>query len=72
MVRPHLEYCIAEWPPHYTKDKDLLERIQRRFTTRSSAIAEGPRDASCQLKYCHCDATVQKLLIRQVLTKSMV
>jgi len=29
--------------------------------TRSSAIAEGPRDA-----------TVQKLLIRQVLTKSMV
>ena len=23
------------------------------FQTRSSAIAEGPRDASCQLKSCH-------------------
>ena len=42
-------------------------------TTRSSAIAEEPRDASCQLKYiANYHATVQKLLIRQVLTKSMV
>ena len=40
--------------------------------TRSSAIAEGPRDASCQLKFANSNATVQKLLIRQVLTKSMV
>ena len=23
-----------------------------RYTTRSSAVAEGPRDASCQLKSC--------------------
>ena len=42
------------------------------FCTRSSAIAEGPRDASCQLKFANSNATVQKLLIRQVLTKSMV
>ena len=32
LVRPHLEYSIAAWSPHYIKDKDLLERIQRRFT----------------------------------------
>jgi len=38
--------------------------------TGSSAIAEGPRDASCQLKIANCHATVQKLLVRQVLNKS--
>ena len=32
LVRPHLEYCTAAWSPHYVKDKELLERIQRRFT----------------------------------------
>ena len=40
----------------------MLKLVQRRYTlykaqpihdiTRSSAIAEGPRDASCQLKSC--------------------
>jgi len=40
------------------------------LTTRSSAIAEGPRNASCQLKFASCHATVQKLLVRQVLNKS--
>ena len=32
LVRPQLEYCTASWSPHYSKDKDLLERIQHRFT----------------------------------------
>ena len=32
LVRPHLEYCISAWSPHYNKDKQLLERIQHRFT----------------------------------------
>jgi len=32
IVQPHLEYCTAAWSLHYIKDKDLLERIQRRFT----------------------------------------
>ena len=40
--------------------------------TRSSAIAEGPRDcvASYQLKFANCHATVQKLLVRQVLNQA--
>jgi len=37
--------------------------------TRSSAIVEGPRDASCQLKFASCHATVEKLLEQQVLNK---
>ena len=32
LVRPHLEYCTAAWSPHYSKHKDILERIQHRFT----------------------------------------
>jgi len=32
LVRPHLEYCTSVWSPHYCKDKELIERVQRRFT----------------------------------------
>jgi len=32
LVRPHVEYCISAWNPHYMKDKELLEKVQRRFT----------------------------------------
>jgi len=31
-VRSHLEYCVSAWSPHYLKDKELLERVQHRFT----------------------------------------
>jgi len=31
LVRPHLEYCTVAWSPHYSKDKDILERLQHRF-----------------------------------------
>jgi len=40
--------------------------------TRSSAIAEGPRDALCQLKSCQLPRNSAETTYRQVLTKSMV
>jgi len=32
LVRPHAKYSISAWNPHYKKDKELTEKVQRRFT----------------------------------------
>ena len=40
LLRPHLEYCVSVWSPHYTRDKELLERVQHRFTQMIKAVCD--------------------------------
>jgi len=28
----NVEYCVSAWSPYYKKDKELLEKVQQRFT----------------------------------------
>jgi len=42
LVRPHIEYCISAWSPHYKKDKEIIEKVQRRFTKMVNNMERKP------------------------------
>jgi len=40
LVTPHLEYCVSVWSPHYTKEEELLERVQHRFNRMIKKVCD--------------------------------
>ena len=44
LLRPHLEYCLQFSDPYFTKDRELLERVQHRATRMTKGVERLPYD----------------------------
>ena len=49
MVRPHLEYAVQVWNPYFSKDKQLLENVQRRATKLIGCLRDLPYESMLRI-----------------------
>ena len=42
LVRPHLDYCMQLWNPHFIKDKTMLEKVQAEATKLIPSLKDLP------------------------------
>ena len=53
LVRPHLDYAVQVWSPHYRRDLSLLESVQRRMTKRTQEMRDIPYETILRLLSLH-------------------
>ena len=39
-IRPHLDFCIQAWSPHFVKDIEVLEKVQKAATNLVPKLKE--------------------------------
>ena len=64
LIRPKLEYCCEVWHPHLIKDINMVEQVQRMFTSRISGMKDvNYWDRLCELGILSLQRRRERIMI---------